>query len=54
MQQEGKFNGTYTYTSGTGRYQGIEGSGSYSGTRVTPMAAGAFCHSESYGTYTLP
>jgi hypothetical protein len=48
------FKGTYTYVKGTGRYAGIKGGGSYTGKRVTPMAAGAFCYSDSTDTYTLP
>jgi hypothetical protein len=48
------FKGTYTYVKGTGRYAGIEGSGSYTGKRLTPMAAGAFCYSDATETYTLP
>jgi len=48
------FKGKYTYIKGTGRYEGIKGGGSYTGKRVTPMAAGAYCYSDSTGTYTLP
>ncbi len=48
------FEGTYTYVKGTGRYAGIKGGGSYTGKRVTPMAAGAFCYSDAIDTYTLP
>ena len=48
------FEGTYTYVKGTGRYAGINGGGSYTGKRVTPLAAGAFCYSDATETYTLP
>ncbi len=48
------FKGNYTYIKGSGRYEGIKGGGSYKGKRLTPMAAGAECYSDSIGTYTLP
>ena len=48
------FKGKYTYIKGTGRYEGIQGGGSYTGKRLTPMAAGAECYGDSTGTYTLP
>jgi len=48
------FEGTFTYVKGTGRYAGIKGGGSYTGKRVTPLAAGAFCYSDATETYTLP
>jgi hypothetical protein len=48
------FEGTYTYIRGTGRFEGIEGSGSYTGKRITPFAAGAECYSDLAGTRTLP
>lgn len=42
--QDGKTSelaGTDTYTGGTGRFQGNVGKGSYTGKRVSPLAAGA-------------
>ena len=48
------FEGTYTYIRGTGRFEGIEGSGSYTGKRITPLVAGADCYSDFAGTRTLP
>ena len=48
------FEGTSTYIRGMGRFEGIEGSGSYTGKRITPFAAGADCYSDYAGTRTLP
>ena len=48
------FEGTSTYIRGTGRFEGIEGSGPYTGKRITPLASGADCYSDFTGTRTLP
>jgi len=48
------FKGTYSYISGSGRFEGIKGSGSFTGKRVTSLAAGADCYVDFTGTYTLP
>jgi hypothetical protein len=48
------FEGTYTYIRGTGRFEGIEGGGTYTGKRITPFAAGADNYTDIAGTYTLP
>jgi hypothetical protein len=46
--------GTFTYIGGTGRFAGIQGSGSYTGKRVGPPTAGSEMYADSIGTYTLP
>ena len=48
------FEGKYTYMKGTGRFKGIQGSGSYTGKRLTPLAEGADSYSDATGSYTLP
>jgi len=48
------FEGMQTYIRGSGRFEGIKGSGSYTGKRVAPVAAGADCYRDFTGTYTLP
>jgi hypothetical protein len=57
--QEGgasSFKGAYTYIGGTGRFEGIQGRGSYTGKRAAPMTPGAPAdsYSDSIETYTLP
>jgi len=48
--EEGLFKGTYTYVRGTGRFEGIKGSGSFSGKFFESIATG---YSDFTGTYTL-
>lgn len=49
-----EFEGKYSYIKGTGRFEGIQGGGSYTGKRLTPLTAGADSFSDAIGTYTLP
>jgi hypothetical protein len=50
------FEATYTYLKGTGRFEGIQGTGSFTGKRIAPLTPGA--SGDSYldftETYTLP
>ena len=50
------FQATYTYIKGTGRFEGIQGTGSFMGKRTAPLSPGG--PTESYldltETYTLP
>ena len=50
------FKATYTYIKGTGRFEGIQGTGSFTGKRTAPLILGG--PTESYQdfteTYTLP
>ena len=48
------FEGTFTYTGGAGRFEGIKGKGSYSGKRVAPLSVGADSYNDLTSTYTLP
>ena len=50
------FEGTFTYTGGTGRFSGIMGGGSYSGKRMAPITTGGAADSfgDVVATYTLP
>jgi hypothetical protein len=50
------FEGTFTFTGGTGRFSGIKGGGSYTGKRMAPITPGGAADSFSDGvvTYTLP
>jgi hypothetical protein len=50
------FEGTFTYIGGTGRFAGIQGTGSYTGKRMAPLAPGvpADIFSDYVATYTLP
>ncbi|MFQ5796558.1 MAG: hypothetical protein ACE5JP_16115 [Candidatus Bipolaricaulia bacterium] len=48
------FEGTFEWIMGTGRYEGIQGSGSFSGKRLAPLAVGADTYLDLTGTYTLP
>ncbi len=49
--EEGLCKGTYTYVRGTGRFEGIKGSGSFSGKFFESVATG---YDDFTGTYTLP
>jgi hypothetical protein len=50
-----RWEGTYEYIKGTGRFEGIQGSGSYTGKRLTPLGGtGAQWYFDSIWTYTLP
>lgn len=56
-EQGGKtsvFKGTFSFVQGSGRFRGIEGSGSYTGRRLAPLAAGAEAYRDFTATYTLP
>ena len=50
------FEASYTYLKGTGRFDGIQGTGSFAGKRIAPLTPGA--SGDSYldftETYTLP
>ena len=50
------FEGTYTFIKGTGRFEGIQGSASFSGKRTAPLTPGgpAECYLDFTETYTLP
>jgi hypothetical protein len=50
------FEGTLSYIKGTGRFEGIQGGGTYTGKRVAPLAPGgpADSYSDWSATYTLP
>ena len=50
------FEGTFTYTGGTGRFAGIKGGGAYAGKRMVPLVPGASADVwQNYtSTYTLP
>jgi len=55
MTKDGKkslFEGTYSYVRGSGRFEGIQGDGSYTGKNF--IAAGAGAYWDLTGTYTLP
>jgi hypothetical protein len=50
-----RWEATFEYIKGTGRFEGIQGSGSMTGKRFAPMpGAGAQFLVDSTGTYTLP
>jgi hypothetical protein len=50
-----RWEGTFEYTKGTGRFEGIQGGGTFIGKRLAPVpGAGAQYYSDSTGTYTLP
>jgi len=50
------FEGTYTFIKGTGRFEGIQGTGSFTGKRTAPLTPGgpADCYLDFTETYTLP
>ncbi len=51
----GRWDVTFEYIKGTGRFEGIQGSGTYVGKRFAPVpGVGAQFYIESTGTYTLP
>ena len=49
------FEGTYTFIKGTGRFEGIQGTGSFTGKRTAPLTPGgpAECYLDFTETYTL-
>ena len=51
-----EFKGTYTTIGGTGRWEGVQGEGTYSGKRMAPLTPGgpADCYQEWSGTRILP
>jgi hypothetical protein len=51
-----KFEASYAYIKGTGRFEGIEGTGSFTGKRIAPLTPGASaeCYLDFTETYTLP
>jgi hypothetical protein len=53
---ESMFEGTVTFIKGTGRFEGIQGGGAYSGKRLAPLTPGgpAECYLDITWTYTLP
>jgi len=56
-QQSGKisvFKGTFSFIEGRGRFKGVQGSGSYTGRRLAPLAARAEGYRDFTATYTLP
>ena len=50
------FEAAYTYIKGTGRFEGIQGTGSFTGKRIAPLTPGASadCYLDFTETYTLP
>ncbi|MFQ5946186.1 MAG: hypothetical protein ACE5NC_08035 [Anaerolineae bacterium] len=46
--------GTFEYVSGTARFEGVEGNGSYSCNRIVPFAAGGDMYCDFTATLTLP
>ena len=51
----GRWEATFEYIKGTGRFEGIQGSGTYTGKRFAPVpGVGAQFYIDSTGTYTLP
>jgi hypothetical protein len=50
------FEAAYTYLKGTGRFEGIQGAGSFTGKRIAPLTPGASadCYLDFTETYTLP
>ncbi|MBN1293732.1 MAG: hypothetical protein JXB48_17960 [Candidatus Latescibacteria bacterium] len=46
--------GKFTFISGSGRYKGIKGTGTFSGKRVSPLDLGADGYSDISSTYTVP
>ena len=48
------FEGTFTFSSGTGRFKGISGKGSYAGKRVVPISVGADSYIDATATYAVP
>jgi len=51
----GIWEGTFEYIKGTGRFEGIQGGGPFTGKRLAPVpGAGAQYYADTTGTYTLP
>ena len=50
------FEATYTYIKGTGQFEGIQGTGSFTGKRIAPLTPGASaeCYFDFTETYSLP
>lgn len=49
-----RFESTWTYIQGTGRFAGIQGGGTSTARRFVPFGGGAQLYSDVIGTYTLP
>ena len=49
-----RWESTWAYIQGTGRWAGIQGGGTSTGRRFAPFGAGAQAYSDVTGTYTLP
>jgi hypothetical protein len=49
-----RFEATWTFIQGTGRWSGIQGEGTVTGRRIVPFGAGAQVYLDNTGTYTLP
>ena len=49
-----RWEGTWTYIQGTGRFAGIQGDGTMTGRRFAPFGAGAQAYTDFTGKYTLP
>jgi hypothetical protein len=49
-----RFESTWTYIQGTGRFAGIQGGGTSTGRRFVPFGGGVQLYNDSIGTYTLP
>jgi hypothetical protein len=50
-----RWEGTFEYTKGTGRFEGIQGNGTFTGKRLAPLpGVGAQYYADEISTYTLP
>ena len=49
-----RWEGTWTYIQGTGRFAGIQGDGTMMGRRFVPFGGGAQAYTDFTGKYTLP
>ena len=49
-----EFKGAFSYVSGSGRFEGIRGKGTYVGRRVAPLSAGADGYIDLSSSYTMP
>ena len=49
-----RFESTWTYVQGTGRFAGIKGEGTFTGRRFVPFGGGVQLYNDGIGTYTLP
>lgn len=47
------FKGELSFVQGNGRFAGIKGSGTYTGKRLTPVAAGALVYADFTAAYTV-